>query len=119
MENKKTTTVDEYIAQFSGEKKEILMKLREVIRKAAPDATEKISWQMPTYHQKTNLIHFAMQKNHVGIYPSPEAVIAFADELKDYKTSKGGIQLPLNKPIPYDLVKRITEYRVRTVTEGK
>lgn len=115
MEEKKITTVDEYIAQYSGERKDILNKLREVIKKAAPEATEKISWQMPTYHQKTNLIHFAMQKNHVGIYPSPEGVIAFADELKEYKTTKGGIQLPLDKPIPYDLVKRITEYRVDSV----
>ncbi len=113
--NKKPTNVDSYIRQYTGDKKEILEKIRDVIKKAAPDATEKISWQMPTYHQKQNLIHFAMFKNHVGIFPSPEAIEEFAGDLTEYKTSKGGIQLPLDKPIPYDLIKRITEYRVKSV----
>lgn len=111
----KFQNVDEYIASFPPDRQEILSKIRDVIREAAPDATEKISWQMPTYHQKENLVHFAMQKNHVGFYPSPGGIEAFAEKLAEYKTSKGGVQFPLSKPIPYDLIREITQYRVKSV----
>lgn len=111
-------TVDEYIAQFPQERQEILKKIRQVIRSNAPDATEKISWQMPTYWQGENLIHFASHKNHIGIYPSPEAVVAFRDRLKDYKQSKGAFQLPAAQPIPYDLIADITRFRVEAARKG-
>lgn len=115
---KAPATVDEYIAQFSEDRQAVLRSIRETIRAAAPEATEKISWAMPTYHLKENLVHFAMQKNHVGFYPSPGGIEAFAEALSGYKTTKGGVQLPLSQPMPLKLIEEITEYRVRQV-KGK
>lgn len=100
-------TIDAYIAsQAEG----IQPRLREVyaaIKAALPDATEKISWRMPTFWKGQNLIHFAAFKKHIGLYPGGEAMIVFADKLTDYKTSKGGIQLPNNKPLPLELITEI------------
>ena len=109
-------TVEEYIMSFPQERREVMRRVRETILKAAPDAVEKISWQMPTYHQKENLVHFAMQKNHIGFYPSGEGIAHFAGELSEYKTTKGGVQFPLGKPIPHELIEKITRWRVETVT---
>jgi uncharacterized protein YdhG (YjbR/CyaY superfamily) len=106
-------TIDDYIAEQAAEVQPLLTKLREVIKANAPDATEKISWQMPTFWQGENLIHFAAAKKHIGIYPGGEAVAVFAQELKGYKTSKGTIQLPLNKPIDYALIAAVTRWRVQ------
>lgn len=100
-------TIDAYIA---SQAEDIQPRLREVyatIKAALPDATEKISWQMPTFWKGQNLIHFAAFKKHIGLYPGSEAVIAFADKLTDYKTSKGAIQLPNNKPLPLELITEI------------
>jgi uncharacterized protein YdhG (YjbR/CyaY superfamily) len=106
------TTIDQYIALYDGDVKKRLTALRKTIHKAAPDAIEKISWSMPTFWQGENLIHFAAAKHHIGIYPGAEGVEAFLGELEDYKTSKGAIQLPNDKPLPLDLVARITRFRV-------
>lgn len=108
----KIETIDQYISEQAEEVQPILCKIREVIRAAAPDATEKISWQMPTFWQGENLIHFAAFKKHIGIFPGGEATTLFADRLTEYKTAKGTIQLPYNKPIPYDLIEEITHWRV-------
>ncbi|MDR0495473.1 MAG: DUF1801 domain-containing protein [Treponema sp.] len=110
------TTIDEYIAQFPADMQKILAKIRKTIRKAAPKATEKISYSMPAFHQGKNLVYFGLNKNHVGFYPTADGVAAFAAELGAYKTSKGAIQFPLSKPIPYDLIARITAFRVEQVT---
>jgi uncharacterized protein YdhG (YjbR/CyaY superfamily) len=110
-------TIDEYIALFPADIQKILTEIRATIRRSALDAVEKISWQMPTFHQKENLIHFAAAKNHIGIYPGAEAMEVFASELSDYKTSKGAIQLPLSKPIPYELIARIVRFRVDAVRD--
>ena len=112
----KIETIDQYISEQTEEVQPILKKIREVIRIAAPDATEKMSWQMPTFWQGENLIHFAAFKKHISIFPGGEASTVFADKLIEYKTSKGTIQFPLNKPIPYDLIKEITQWRVAQVT---
>ena len=112
------TTVDEYVALFPAEMQDMLQKLRETIREAAPGAQEKISWQMPTYHLKQNLVHFAVNKNHIGFYPSPSGVEAFADRLAGYKTIKGGIQFPLSEPIPYQLIGDITRFRVKEASDA-
>ena len=100
-------TIDAYIvSQAEG----IQPRLREVyttIKAALPDATEKISWQMPTFWKGQNLIHFAAFKKHIGLYPGSEAMTVFADKLTDYKTSKGGIQLPNDKPLPLELITEI------------
>ena len=106
-------TIDAYIAAYSGELQSILVSIRETIRSAAPDAAEKISWQMPTFWQGENLIHFAAAKKHIGIYPGPEAIEHFKHRLAEYKTSKGAIQMPLDRPIPYDLIAEITRFRVK------
>jgi uncharacterized protein YdhG (YjbR/CyaY superfamily) len=108
-------TVDEYIAQFPKDIQAILAKVRATIRGTVPNAVEKISWQMPTFWQKENLIHFAMHKTHIGIYPGEEAVSVFAHKLTEYKTSKGAIQFPLSKPIPYNLIAEITKWRAERV----
>jgi uncharacterized protein YdhG (YjbR/CyaY superfamily) len=110
-------TIDQYISEQAEDVQAILTEIRNVIKSAAPDAIEKISWKMPTFWQGENLIHFAAFKNHVSIFPGAEATEFFADKLKDYKVSKGTIQFQLNKPIPYDLIAEITRWRVSAVTK--
>jgi uncharacterized protein YdhG (YjbR/CyaY superfamily) len=113
---KEANIITEYIAQFPEEIQVILQKVRQTIRENAPDAVEQFKWRMPTFWQRENLIHFAAAKKHIGIYPGCEAIVAFADRLADYKTSKGAIQLPLNRPIPYNLIADIVRFRVLAVT---
>ena len=105
-------TIDEYIAQFTEDIQEILQQIRSVIKEAAPDATEKISYQMPTFFLKGNLVHFAAFKTHIGFYPVPSGVEKFKEELSQYKGGKGSVQFPLDKPMPLDLIRRIVLFRV-------
>lgn len=114
----KIETIDQYISEQAEEVQPILRKIRETIRAAAPEATERISWQMPTFWQGENLIHFAAFKKHISIFPGGEATTVFAERLKDYKTAKGTIQFPLDKPIPYELIGDITRWRI-AVAGGK
>jgi uncharacterized protein YdhG (YjbR/CyaY superfamily) len=114
----KIETIDQYISEQAEEVQPILKKICEVIRVAAPEATEKISWRMPTFWQGENLIHFAAFKKHVSIFPGGEATTVFADKLTDYKTAKGTIQFQLDKPVPYELIEEITLWRV-SVAESK
>ena len=111
----KPETVDDYIAGQPENVKYILSKVQSVIREAAPDAIEKISWQMPTYWQGESLIHFCAHKNHFGIYPGLVERIPFQERISGYKTSKGAIQFPYNKPIDYELIADITRWRVSCV----
>jgi uncharacterized protein YdhG (YjbR/CyaY superfamily) len=113
MEPKKFKTVDGYIASFPPEIGEILEKVRGVIKKAAPGAEEKISYGMPGYKLRHPLVYFGAHTNHIGLYPTPSATGAFAKELEPYESGKGSIKFPLDKPIPYDLIKRIVEFRVK------
>jgi uncharacterized protein YdhG (YjbR/CyaY superfamily) len=106
-------TIDEYIAAFPKNLQDILQELRQVIRDSAPEAEEAISYQMPTFKLNGNSVHFAVHKNHVGFYPTPSAIEAFKKELSPFKTSKGAVQFPLDKPIPLDLVKKIVNLRVK------
>ena len=115
----KFETIDAYISRYDEDIQAILQEFRRVIKEAAPDATEKISYQMPTFYLNGNLVHFAVQKNHIGFYPAPSGVVAFKDELTDYKTSKGAIQFPMTKPIPYELVRKIVRFRVGEAKEKK
>jgi uncharacterized protein YdhG (YjbR/CyaY superfamily) len=114
MDNKKSgfTSIDEYITTFPEDVQETLQELRATIKAAAPDATEKISYQMPTFYLKGNLVHFAAFKNHIGFYPVPSAIEAFQDELSVYKRSKGAVQFPLDQPMPLDLISRLVKFRV-------
>jgi len=111
----KSATIDDYIAGQAEEVRPILQKIRKTIKSAAPDAVEKLSWQMPTFWQGKNIIQFAAHKKHIGLYPGPSAVARFAERLAGYKTSKGAIQLPLDKPMDYDLISDITKWLVQGV----
>jgi uncharacterized protein YdhG (YjbR/CyaY superfamily) len=104
--------IDKYILQFPPEVKEILKTFRKVVKEAAPEAEEKISYQMPTFYLHGNLVHFAAQKNHIGFYPTPSGIDAFKKELSQYKGAKGSVQFPLEKPIPYELISEIVKFRV-------
>jgi uncharacterized protein YdhG (YjbR/CyaY superfamily) len=107
----KFATIDEYIASFPPEIREILEKIRSTIRKTVPDATEAIAYGIPTFRLNGNLVHFAAFKNHIGFFPTSSGIAAFRNELSSYTTSKGTVQFPLDMPIPYDLVEAITVYR--------
>jgi len=112
MKNPPPTNIDEYIATFPDDVQKILRKIRLTIRKAAPDAEEKISYQIPTFTLHGNLIYFAAFKKHVSVYPAPRGNAAFRDELSSYEGGKGTVRFPLDKPVPYDLITRITQFRV-------
>lgn len=107
--------IDAYIAACPAEVQEKLKALREVIREEAPLAKEKISYGLPTFHQEQNLIHFAAFEGHIGVYPGSEAMEVFAEELKGYSTSKGTIRIPLTEPLPFPLIRRIVQYRLKAV----
>jgi len=107
------TAIPEYIAQFDGDIRVILEKTYQTIRAAAPNAAEKISYRMPCFWQGQPLIYFAAMKNHLGIYPTSSGMEHFADRLAGYKTSKGAVQFPYNKPIPYDLIAEMANFRAK------
>jgi uncharacterized protein YdhG (YjbR/CyaY superfamily) len=126
MENNRNShaSIDEYIATFPEDVQIKLNELRAVIKAAAPGAIEKISYQMPAFSLNGNLVYFAAYKNHIGFYPAPRGIEKFKNELSSYKGSKGTVQFPLDKPLPFDLIKRIVEFRVtenlgRTRVKGK
>ncbi|MFZ5820463.1 MAG: iron chaperone [Chloroflexota bacterium] len=114
MTTTKTTpqTIDEYIAGFPKDVQEILEKLRGVIRAAAPDAAETISYQIPTFTLAGNLVHFAAYKNHIGFYPAPSSIAEFENELSPYEKAKGSVKFPLDEPLPFDLISEIVAFRV-------
>ncbi len=117
---KRFTTIDEYIETFPEDTRKILEKLRRTIRRAAPGAEEAISYQMPTFKLRgKNLVHFAAWKNHVGLYPHPAGTAAFQKDLARYKWAKGSIQFPLDESMPYDLIKKIVEFRVQEDLKNK
>jgi len=105
--------IDAYIARFAPEVQEILRRVRAVIREAAPDATEAIKYEIPTFVLHGNLVHFAAFTNHLGFYPTPAGIEAFQEELAPYAAGKGTIRFPLDQPIPYDLIRRVVEQRVK------
>ena len=119
MRGKKPATIDAYIAMFPDHVQLILQQMRLTIQKAAPSAVETISYQMPTFKLNgKNLVHFAAFQHHIGFYPIPSGIAAFQKELSVYKQGKGSVQFPLDKPIPYDLVKKIVMYRVKETLES-
>jgi len=113
MESKTVTTIDEYIAGFPPEVREILEQVRKTIHAAAPQAEETISYSIPTFTLQGNLVHFAGFKNHIGFYPVPSGLDAFKDELANYKCGKGSVQFPLKQAMPLDLITRIVKFRVQ------
>jgi len=110
---RKPENIDEYIAGFPGNVQEKLTQIRNIIKKAVPDAEEKISYAIPTFALNgRNLIHFAGFKNHIGLYPAPREDSAFSKELSKFKGGKGTVQFPLDQPLPVDLIVRIVKFRV-------
>lgn len=108
------TTIDEYIAGFPEDVQDILQKVRATVHDAAPEAVEAIKYAIPTFMLKgKNLVHFGGLKKHIGFYPAPSGLVQFKEELAGYDGTKGAVQFPLDKPIPYDLIRRITAFRVQ------
>lgn len=108
----KFKTVDQYISAFPKQTQSLLKELRETIKKAAPQAEEKISYNMPAFRLDGMLVYFAGYKGHIGFYPMPSAIMAFKKELAGYETSKGTIQFPLDKKLPLTLIKNIVKFRI-------
>jgi len=109
-------TVDEYIARYDGDVRQRMEKLRALIKSCSPEITEKIAWGMATFVLNGNLVHFAGEKRHLGFHPAPSAIEAFADRFGEYKYSKGTVQFPYDKPMPYDLIRDMVMFRVREQT---
>jgi len=105
-------SIDEYIMTFPNEVQSALKELREAIKTAAPDAVEKISYQMPAFWQKGNLVYFAAYKKHIGFYPTAGGIEAFKKELSVYKGAKGSVQFPMDRPLPLELIRKIVKFRV-------
>ena len=103
-------TIEEYISSQPEDLQACLRQVNAAIRSSIPEAVEKISWGMPTYWKGRNLIQFAAAKRHIGLYPGPEAVEAFAELLMEYKTSKGTVQLPYSRPLPLELIAEIAKW---------
>ena len=110
--NNTPKNIDEYIAGFPIEVQQIMQKIRATIHEAAPGAEETISYQIPTFTLHGNLVHFAAYKRHIGFYPTSSGIEKFKKEIAAYKWAKGSVQFPLDQPIPYELISRITAFRV-------
>jgi uncharacterized protein YdhG (YjbR/CyaY superfamily) len=111
-EKTKILTIDEYIKVSPIEIQPKLNELRTIIKNTCPDLTEKMSWQMPTFYYKGNIIHFAANKKHIGLYPGVEAIEKFKNRLVEYKTSKGAIQIPNDKELDVSLIQDIVKYNI-------
>ena len=107
----KAATIDEYIAEFPPEIQTRLREVRAVIQEAAPDATETMSYAMPTFDLNGHLVYFAAFKSHIGLYPTPRGIEEFDEELAAYKSGKGSVRFPLDRPLPLDLISRIVRFR--------
>jgi uncharacterized protein YdhG (YjbR/CyaY superfamily) len=105
--------IDEYICGFPPGVQEILKRIRAIVRQAAPEAKEAIKYRMPTFVFHGNLVHFAAFQKHVGFYPTPSAIEAFSNGLAGYHSAKGSIQFPLDKPVPFSLVRKLVQFRVK------
>jgi uncharacterized protein YdhG (YjbR/CyaY superfamily) len=116
MKSKVYKTIDEYIATFPPNIQALLQQIRAAVHKAAPEAEETISYQMPAFKQNGVLVYFAAFKNHIGFFPTAQGVEAFKDKLSAYKTSKGTIHFPLDQPLPFELIEEIVRFRVETNT---
>jgi uncharacterized protein YdhG (YjbR/CyaY superfamily) len=114
----KPKTIEEYIYSAPPDVQEKLWELHECIRTAAPEAKEELKWRMPAYSYKKILVTFAVFKKHIGFYPMPSAIKAFAKELTEYKTAEGSVQFPHEKPLPLTLIKKIVRFRVKESKEG-
>ena len=106
------SNIDEFIDQFPPDVQKILQELRKVIQETAPDATEAISYGIPTFKLHGNLVHFSAYKSHIGFYPTSSGIEKFKDQLSAYDLSRGTVRFPIDKPLPYDLIRKIVVFRV-------
>jgi uncharacterized protein YdhG (YjbR/CyaY superfamily) len=109
----KPNTVEAYLAALPSDTRDILEEIRAIVKEAAPNAEEVVSYGMPSFRQNGMLVCYAVNKNHIGLYPTPSPIIAFKDELAKYQTSKGAIQFPIEKAIPKGLVKKIVKFKLK------
>ncbi|MFM7165542.1 MAG: iron chaperone [Planctomycetaceae bacterium] len=107
--------IDAYISQFPKNIQLLLNQIRTTVTKAVPQAEEALKYGIPTLRMKTNLLHYAAFEKHIGLYPTPSGMQQFADELKGWVQGKGSVQLPLDQPLPLDLIRRIALFRAATV----
>ena len=117
-----SSTIDQYIVGFPAETQDLLRQMRELIRAAAPAATEAMKYRIPTFVLNGNLVHFAAFERHLGFYPTPSAMVHFQRQLAGYVTAKGSVQFPLDQPIPWDLIREMVLFRVAEAsgrTKGK
>ena len=112
---KKPESIDEYISAFPEHTQKLLQQMRAVIHKAVPKTEEVISYGMPAFKLHTVLVYFAGYKNHIGFYPTSSGIRLFKDQFADYKSSKGAVQFPLDKPLPVKLIKEITVFRAKAI----
>jgi len=117
MDTKQYKNIDEYIANYPKDIQDILEKLRQVIKKAAPQAQEAISYGMPAFKLDSVLVYFAAQKSHIGFYPTSSGINVFKKELSIYDTSKGTVRFPLDQPLPFKLIEKIVHFRVNEVLD--
>jgi len=117
MNRETAKNIDDYIQRYPEPVQKLLQQMRLTIQKAAPEATEKISYAIPTFFLNGNLVHFAAFRNHIGFYPTGSGIAAFQKELSKYKSSKGAVQFPLGSPLPLGLVSRMVKFRVRQSRE--
>lgn len=115
----KFSTIDEYIAAQDDDRKAVLQQFRKIIQTAAPKAEEVISYGMPAFKQGSVLVYFAAMKEHYGFYPTSKPMEVFRDKLKTYKTSKGAIQFPLDKPLPEKLITEIVKFRLKEIAANE
>jgi uncharacterized protein YdhG (YjbR/CyaY superfamily) len=116
----KPKTIDEYIANFPPDIQETLNEIREFIKEKAPKATEKISYGMPTFYLNGNLVHFAAFKDYYGFFPSPSGIDEFEKELAPYRTGKGTLRFAIGKPLPWDTIKKVIQFRINeNLQKGK
>jgi len=106
------TTIEASLAQYTEDVQQILGKIRAIIKEEAPGATETISDQLPTFYLTGNLVNFDDHARHIGFYPTPSGMEAFKKELSGYKGAKGSVQFPLEQPVPYELIRKIVQFRV-------
>jgi uncharacterized protein YdhG (YjbR/CyaY superfamily) len=118
-ERKGFRSIDEYIRSFPVDVRKKLTELRKVIQAQAPQAQEKISYQIPTFYLMGNLVHFAAYSKHIGFYPTSSGIRAFRNKLTKYKHSRGAVQFPLEEPLPMNLIRRMVKFRVRENTKKK
>ena len=111
--------IDAYHDSQPAEIRKVLEQLRQAIKQAAPQATETISYGMPAFRQNKVLVYYAVHKEHIGFYPTPNPIIHFKKELEKYNTSKGAIQFPIDKPLPLTLIKKMVKFRMEEDTQNQ